>query len=583
MRFVTRAQWGAQPARESQKPLPSPRGVKVHYLGAFYRGREHHECAGHMRHVQSDHLNNKEEDYFDIAYNLGVCQHGYVFEGRGAGNQSAANGGTQLNRDHVAVLTFLGNTGITQPTQSQITGIQDAIAYLRRNGAGNEIRGHRDGFATLCPGNTMYALVQNGTLDPGTLYDGGTHTVAVNETLGEISLKYNVPRSYIIAVNRLQSPYNLIVGQQLTVPARGVPLGQDVPGGGDNGGEEPPPAGYVAFPGTEWFKALPYSPIVTALGRRLVAEGCGTYTTGPGPQWTDTDRASYTKWQQKLGYTGTAADGWPGKTTWNQLKVPDEGITPVPVDYEPFPGAEWFQTNPNSPIIIEMGKRLVAEGCGTYTTGPGPQWTEADRLSYQNWQQKLGYTGTAADGWPGATTWYELRVPRVTPVEYEPYPGPEWFQTNPSSPIITAMGRRLVAEGCGVYTGGPGPQWTEADRLSYQKWQQKLGYTGTAADGWPGKTTWDQLKVPRQTPVQLEPFPSAAWFQTNPSSPIITAMGKRLVAEGCGDYEHSPGPQWTEADRLSYQNWQQKLGYTGTAADGWPGKTTWDQLKVPRS
>ncbi|KAL4898230.1 hypothetical protein BDV59DRAFT_1721 [Aspergillus ambiguus] len=78
----------------------------------------------------------------------------------------------------------------------------------------------------------------------------------------------------------------------------------------------------------------------------------------------------------------------------------------------------------------------------------------------------------------------------------EPFPGPDWFKSAPNSPIVTAMGQRLVEEGCGKYTQGPGPQWSEADRESYQCWQEKLGYTGTDADGWPGKTSWDQLKVP---------------------------------------------------------------------------------------
>ncbi|GAQ05012.1 hypothetical protein ALT_2333 [Aspergillus lentulus] len=83
------------------------------------------------------------------------------------------------------------------------------------------------------------------------------------------------------------------------------------------------------------------------------------------------------------------------------------------------------------------------------------------------------------------------------------------------------------------------------------------------------------------TSSQLEPFPGNDWFKSSPNSPIVTAMGKRLVAEDCGKYTEGPGPQWTEADRKSYQCWQEKLGYTGADADGWPGKTSWDQLKVP--
>ncbi|MCX4764310.1 peptidoglycan-binding protein [Streptomyces sp. NBC_01275] len=79
---------------------------------------------------------------------------------------------------------------------------------------------------------------------------------------------------------------------------------------------------------------------------------------------------------------------------------------------------------------------------------------------------------------------------------YQPFPGADWFKKKPRSAIVTALGRRLVAVGCSAYTSGPGPQWTEADRLSYAKWQRKLGYTGTAADGWPGAKSWAALKIP---------------------------------------------------------------------------------------
>ncbi|GGZ16323.1 peptidoglycan-binding protein [Streptomyces poonensis] len=79
---------------------------------------------------------------------------------------------------------------------------------------------------------------------------------------------------------------------------------------------------------------------------------------------------------------------------------------------------------------------------------------------------------------------------------YQPFPGADWFRRQPKSPVVTALGRRLVAVGCSAYASGPGPQWTEADRRSYAKWQRKLGYTGTDADGWPGAKSWAALKVP---------------------------------------------------------------------------------------
>ncbi|CAM5624979.1 hypothetical protein SAFG77S_13265 [Streptomyces afghaniensis] len=44
------------------------------------------------------------------------------------------------------------------------------------------------------------------------------------------------------------------------------------------------------------------------------------------------------------------------------------------------------------------------------------------------------------------------------------------------------------------------------------------------------------------------------------SSPVIEAMGYRLIDEGCGVYAHGPDSRWSEADQKSYANWQWKLG-----------------------
>ncbi|MFD9408565.1 peptidoglycan-binding protein [Streptomyces sp. NPDC059989] len=98
---------------------------------------------------------------------------------------------------------------------------------------------------------------------------------------------------------------------------------------GQGGGSTPPPAPdaprHQPFPGAGFFTAAPNSPIVTAMGRRLVAEGCSAYSVGPGPQWSEADRRSYARWQQKLGFRGADADGWPGRTSWDALKVPYSG------------------------------------------------------------------------------------------------------------------------------------------------------------------------------------------------------------------------------------------------------------------
>lgn len=79
-----------------------------------------------------------------------------------------------------------------------------------------------------------------------------------------------------------------------------------------------------------------------------------------------------------------------------------------------------------------------------------------------------------------------------------------------------------------------------------------------------------------------EPFPGAAFVVPGRNSPLVTAVGRRLVAEGCGRYAVGPGPVWDEADRRSYAAWQRRLGYNGGSADGIPGRADWDRLRVPR-
>ncbi|MFJ6233275.1 peptidoglycan-binding protein [Streptomyces griseus] len=109
------------------------------------------------------------------------------------------------------------------------------------------------------------------------------------------------------------------VGSRLAAPARDTPTGPSAPPSKPGAPATPR---YQPFPGAHFFTARPSSPVVTAMGRRLAAEGCGAYAVGPGPRWTEADRRSYAAWQRKLGFRGAEADGWPGRTSWNALKVP---------------------------------------------------------------------------------------------------------------------------------------------------------------------------------------------------------------------------------------------------------------------
>ncbi|MET7616950.1 peptidoglycan-binding protein [Streptomyces sp. NPDC005408] len=143
---------------------------------------------------------------------------------------------------------------------------------------------------------------------------------------------------------------------------------------------------------------------------------------------------------------------------------------------------------------LEAIERASAAICRAYG------WSAASVIGHKEW------TNQKQDPRGFSMTTMRERIDRrlatkpgkpVPAPKFKPFPGVDFFKRYPRSPIVTAMGRRLVAEGCSAYSSGPGPQFTAADIRSYAKWQRKQGYSGTAADGWPGRKSWDALKVPK--------------------------------------------------------------------------------------
>ena len=109
-----------------------------------------------------------------------------------------------------------------------------------------------------------------------------------------------------------------------------------------------------------------------------------------------------------------------------------------------------------------------------------------------------------------------------------------------------------------------------------KQYRNTPGYdVSSVATHWPGVDT-------KSPPTPYEPFPGAAWFTLGRKSPIVAAMHARLVAEGCNHYHSTSNKDVIgTGDIASYEAWQRKLGYTGTAAKWPPGKTSWDKLHVP--
>lgn len=156
-----------------------------------------------------------------------------------------------------------------------------------------------------------------------------------------------------------------------------------------------------------------------------------------------------------------------------------------------------------------------------------------------------------------------------------------------------------------VFKAYPGSYGTKADngvRLTGTEWGEFYGICGHQHvpenyHGDPGNIDIDYLiaeatkltsgtatppKPPSTTKPKYEPFPGAYFFKDGRKSPIIAAMRKRLIAVGCNKYQSNSNPDtWGSGDKASYAAFQRKLGYSGSDADGIPGKSSWDDLKVP--
>lgn len=165
MKFVSRAEWGAEAPRADHGPHPHPlTKLACHWVGPGAGWPwDHSECAGRVLGIQRFH--KYDRGWNDIAYNAVVCPHGYVFEGRGYGMANAANGGIDGdgsghgdNHEYVAVC-YLGGEGDPFTDEAK-DAFNDAGDWL--DISSDAWAGHQDLVSTGCPGPEILSWVRAG-------------------------------------------------------------------------------------------------------------------------------------------------------------------------------------------------------------------------------------------------------------------------------------------------------------------------------------------------------------------------------------------------------------------------------------
>lgn len=157
----TRAAWGARPpAAALSYVAPADRTeFMVHYDGGTPLGpwADHARCLERVKADQAFHVDSN--GWSDIGYNGLVCQHGRAIEGRGIDYQGAHC--PNHNRSAYGVQFMVGGAQApSDAAKARMRGLYDAC--LTRSGHALAKRGHRDGYATECPGTLAYAWVTAG-------------------------------------------------------------------------------------------------------------------------------------------------------------------------------------------------------------------------------------------------------------------------------------------------------------------------------------------------------------------------------------------------------------------------------------
>jgi endonuclease/exonuclease/phosphatase (EEP) superfamily protein YafD len=230
---------------------------------------------------------------------------------------------------------------------------------------------------------------------------------------------------------------------------------------------------------------------------------------------------------------------------------PTTPVTPKPVEVEPvtpstdrMDPAAYF-VGATGAHVTWLGERLVAHGFGKhYSVGPGPSFSEVDRLNVADFQKAQGWSGADADGFPGAASLQILAADPVKPKPVDPKPTPEVppVPTKPDHQTVTVLTLNVASKNADV--NKKMGKWSEregdvadfiikhgADFVCLQecyatpmKRLDKL-----LADHYQRKANKGGRVIYRRIGLDVEATSSAAWVDLIPGSPTKYAVARKFT------------------------------------------------------
>jgi hypothetical protein len=175
VQYYQRSAWtDVQRPVDKLVPLTSSEvlGVAVHYTGSSRPLGQTATLALSVRRLEDERAFHtgpppSGRGWSDIAYNVAIDVEGRVFDARGIAYRSAANGDATVNRKYGAVTWLIGVGDTPTPVMVNAFTQWRQEYWLGRYPHATKVVGHRDLYATECPGDPAYALVRSGKLTPG--------------------------------------------------------------------------------------------------------------------------------------------------------------------------------------------------------------------------------------------------------------------------------------------------------------------------------------------------------------------------------------------------------------------------------
>ena len=174
-KIIPRSTWGAGKPRKTPSKVSWSRNIQVWVHNTEYPTLGIGETAANeykrMREIQNLHFGSKPagRGWDDIGYHYVIMPSGRIYEGRGKGVIGSHCPG-QNSKPGIA---FDGKFNSEIPSKEALESFAWLLDHL--NLGKNNLKGHRDGFDTSCPGNALYNyLIRDkklGTWERGTPSD----------------------------------------------------------------------------------------------------------------------------------------------------------------------------------------------------------------------------------------------------------------------------------------------------------------------------------------------------------------------------------------------------------------------------